>query len=30
MKATNIVDWIEYWDGFNYGLYIKLLKAKQL
>ncbi len=28
-NATNIADWIQYWDGFDYGLYIKILKAKQ-
>ena len=27
MKATNIVDWIEYWDSFDCSLYIKYLKA---
>lgn len=28
IKATNIADWIEYWDSFDYGLYIKILQAK--
>ena len=30
MKATNIADWIGYWDSFDYELYIKILKTKQL
>jgi len=30
MKATNIADWIEYWDSFDCVLYIKYLKARQL
>ena len=30
MKATNIADWVEYWDSFDCALYIKYLKAKQL
>jgi hypothetical protein len=29
MKATNIADWISYWDRFDYTLYINLLKARQ-
>jgi hypothetical protein len=28
-NATNIIDWIEYWDNFDYGLYLAILKAKQ-
>jgi len=28
-NATNIIDWIEYWDHFDYGLYLAILKAKQ-
>ena len=28
-NAINIADWIEYWDTFDYGLYIAILKAKQ-
>lgn len=27
-NATNIADWIEHWDSFDYGLYIKILQAK--
>ncbi len=30
MKATNIADWIEYWDSFDCTLYIKYLKTRQL
>ena len=28
-NATNIADWIQYWDSFVYGLYLKILEAKQ-
>jgi len=28
-NATNIADWIQYWDSFDYGLYLKILEAKQ-
>ena len=28
-NATNIADWIEYWDNFNIELYLRVLKAKQ-
>jgi hypothetical protein len=28
-NATNIIDWIEHWDHFDYGLYLAILKAKQ-
>ncbi len=28
-NATNISDWIEYWDSFDYGLYLKILEARQ-
>ena len=28
-NATNIADWIEHWDHFDYGLYLKVLQAKQ-
>lgn len=27
-NATNIADWIEHWDSFDYGLYIRILQAK--
>ena len=27
-NATNIAEWIEYWDSFDYGLYIKILQEK--
>jgi hypothetical protein len=27
-NSTNIADWIEYWDSFDLGLYLKILKAK--
>jgi len=25
----NIVDWIQYWDSFDIGLYIRLLELKK-
>ena len=28
-NTTNIADWIQYWDNFDYGLYLAILKAKQ-
>ena len=28
-NATNIIDWVEHWDHFDYGLYLAILKAKQ-
>ena len=28
-NATNIADWIEGWDHFNYELYLAILKARQ-
>ena len=28
-NATNIADWIQHWDSFDYGLYLKILQAKQ-
>ena len=28
-NATDIADWIEYWDSFDYGLYLKIIEAKQ-
>ena len=28
-NATNIVDWMEHWDNFDYQLYLMILKAKQ-
>lgn len=28
-NSTNIADWIEYWDSFDYGLYLKILKTKK-
>ena len=28
-NTTNIADWIQYWDSFDYGLYLKILEAKQ-
>ena len=28
-NASNIADWIQYWDSFDYGLYLKILEAKQ-
>ena len=27
-NATNIADWIEHWDNFDYGLYVRILQAK--
>ena len=24
-----VTDWIQYWDSFDYGLYLKILEAKQ-
>ena len=27
-NSTNIADWIEYWDSFDLGLYLKILKEK--
>lgn len=27
-NATNIADWIEHWDNFDYGLYIRICQAK--
>ena len=29
MNATNIADWMEYWDTFDKDLYIQYLIAKQ-
>lgn len=29
-NATNIADWIEHWDNFDYGLYVRILQAKQI
>ncbi|MHA1138657.1 MAG: hypothetical protein ACTSSE_19440 [Candidatus Thorarchaeota archaeon] len=26
---TNIADWIQYWDSFDIGLYIRLLELKK-
>ena len=28
-NSTNIADWIQYWDSFDYGLYLKILEAKE-
>jgi len=28
-NAANIADWIQYWDNFDYGLYLAILKARQ-
>ena len=28
-NASNIADWIQYWDHFDYGLYLAILKVKQ-
>jgi len=28
-NATNIGDWMEHWDNFDYQLYLMILKAKQ-
>jgi len=28
-NSTNIADWIEYWDSFDLGIYLKILQAKQ-
>ena len=28
-NSSNIADWIQYWDSFDYGLYLKILEAKQ-
>ena len=28
-NSTNIADWIEYWDSFDMGLYLKILKARK-
>jgi hypothetical protein len=27
-NSSNIADWIEYWDTFDIGLYLKILKTK--
>jgi hypothetical protein len=27
-NRTNIADWINYWNNFNLGLYLEILKAK--
>ena len=27
-NSTNIADWINHWDNFNLGLYLKILKTK--
>jgi len=27
-NATNVIDWIQHWDNFDYGLYLAILKAK--
>lgn len=28
-NSTNIADWIQYWDNFNIGLYLAILKARK-
>jgi len=28
-NTSNIADWIQHWDSFDYGLYLKILQAKQ-
>jgi len=28
--ATSTTDWIRHWDGFDYELYLAIVKAKQL
>ena len=28
--STSMTDWIRHWDGFNYELYLTVVKAKQL
>jgi len=28
--STSMTDWIRHWDGFNYELYLAIVKAKQL
>jgi len=28
-NTTNIADWIQHWNNFDYGLYLAILKAKQ-
>jgi len=28
-NSTNIADWIEYWDTFDIGLYLAILKARK-
>ena len=28
--STSMIDWIRFWDGFNYELYLAIVKAKQL
>jgi hypothetical protein len=28
-NSSNIADWIQYWDSFDYGLYLKILEAKE-
>ena len=28
--ATSTIYWIQYWDGFDYELYLAIVKAKQL
>ena len=28
--STSMIDWIRHWDGFNYELYLAIVKAKQL
>ena len=28
-NSSNIADWIEYWDTFDIGLFLKILKARR-
>ena len=28
-NASNVGDWVRFWDNFNYNLYIQILKSKQ-
>lgn len=28
-NSSNIADWINHWDNFNLGLYLKILKARR-
>ena len=28
-NSSNIADWIQYWDSFDYGLYVRILRARQ-